>query len=172
MALPHVSVGQFIEPADWNNLVDAINALADPARAAVFNNGTQAVADSTWTAVLFGSESYDTAGMHSTASNTSRLVAPADGTYHVSAQISFAASNVGARKVRFLKAGGTVDVGGGVIESACGAGEPTMLSTSMEVQLLANEYVEAYVWQSSGGSLNMGDTTGALYCRMQMRRVA
>lgn len=114
----------------------------------------QTIATGSWTAVTFDSEDHDSDGMHSTATNTSRVTAVLAGWYQVNATVSFTSNATGARGV-------------GLRKDSSGSGIPTEarvfvpapsgsagVSISGLVYLAAGSYVEAVAWQDSGGNLD------------------
>ena len=116
-----------------------------------FNQG---IVHGTFTALNFNSERYDTAGMHSNSANLSRLTAPVDGIYLVSAQIEWEENGSGSRILRLMK-GGTNGVtlarDDRFPSSAPFNSPPVNLSTV--ARFAAGEFVVADVQQSSGGNL-------------------
>ncbi len=82
-----------------------------------------------------------------------------DGTYEVSAGVTWAASAVGQRGVRILYNGGLVN-GTQVLVDAAAAGA-TSLSTSARVKMRAGETVRIEQFQSSLGALDVETTSGA-----------
>ena len=116
----------------------------------VWNSSTiTGIANATWTAVTFNSEEFDTDAFHSTSTNTSRLTIPAGlgGTYSVKAQVSFGLSATGFRQVRIYKNGTLYKASGEFIPSSSIYVAPTM---STDMTLVAGDYIELYVYQSSG----------------------
>ena len=69
----------------------------DKPGARVYRTGAQSVPDTTVTACTFDAERRDNAGIHSTATNTSRLTVPpgADGLWLAGAHLQFAANAAG-----------------------------------------------------------------------------
>lgn len=116
----------------------------------VWNSSTiTGIANATWTAVTFNSEEFDTDAFHSTSSNTSRLTIPAGlaGTYSVKAQVSFGLSATGMRQLRIYKNGTLYKASGEFIPSSTIYVAPTM---STDMTLTVGDYIELYVYQSSG----------------------
>lgn len=169
---PATAIAGSVLTAAWLNtyLRDNLNWLKNPNRCAAFHSTTQNIDDSTWTAIAFDSETFDVGALHSTVSNTSRFTVPSggDGGYLLMAQASFAAASGGYRAVRFLKGLGATDIGGGVTESSPGTAAEAMVTTSLLVELVAGDVVEAYAFQSSGGSLAIGNAAAYLKNRMQV----
>jgi hypothetical protein len=125
-------------------------------RAWVTDTGSQTITTGNWTVVVFNSERSDTAGYHSTSSNTGRLTVPTGftGTYLVSAHIAIGASAGGAlRGLRIVKNGTQVLA----IQSTPPNGSfPDYLSVSTWVDLTTiGDYVTCEVYQDSGGNLGL-----------------
>lgn len=121
--------------------------------------GGQSLTTATYAPVTFESEAWDNRSMHSTVSNTSRLVAPVAGKYRVSATITFTANTSGARAINFRVNGSTTQRYGTISVPASTGGLATQLSTSTELDLAAGDYVEVWAYQNSGGDLTLPPET-------------
>ena len=120
----------------------------------VLGQGTQSIANNTVTALLFDVEDFDTDGFHSNVTNTSRITIPAGkgGKYLLNGIFYFAANATGYRYSNFAKNGTTVS---GLAQVAgASASIEVGLSNSIVLNLVATDYVEFCVRQTSGGSLN------------------
>lgn len=125
--------------------------------ARAFRSATQAIGDTTDTAVTFptgsASESWDTELFHDMSTNTAHFTAPWDGYYQVNAGIGFAGNATGRRDL-WIEANGD-----GVKRALQRELNPTAtdcyLTTSLLVRLTAGSYVRMLVWQNSGGNLNV-----------------
>lgn len=137
--------------------------------ARVYNSGNLSIAHNTVTALTFDSERFDTDGLHSTASNTSRLTAPVAGIYFVSGNIRWAANGTGRRDL-YIVVNGTTTVAADSRPPVSGA-DPIDQSISTLVNLAAGDYVELQVYQSSGGALNV-EVAGAFSPDFMMSRKA
>ena len=115
------------------------------------SNATQTIATGTDTIVTFNSEDFDTDGFHSTSSNTGRITIPSGkgGKYLFIASAFFV--NVAAGKeARFYKNGSQLRTTGW--SSASGvAGNPIVAV----LNLVATDYIEFRVVQSSGGNADL-----------------
>lgn len=121
--------------------------------ARVYRTTTQTIADSTVTALTFDAERWDNASLHSTSSNTDRLVAPVAGIYAVTAHIRWDTNGTGQRLLRVK------DNAGALIASASQppvSGDVTYQSIATTVTLGASGYVTIEVYQTSGGNLGIG----------------
>lgn len=127
--------------------------LYNAAACRAYNSATQVMGNSSFTALTFDSERKDSSGsMHSTSSNTGRLVAPVAGFYHAGGCITFGASST-ATRATLVRVNGLTYVGGlTVLARTDGAGTAVPIHTMY--QLAAADYVEIVGYQNSGGSLN------------------
>jgi len=139
------------------------------------NSGTQSIAHNTATAVEFDVDNYDVGDMHDTGSNPSRFVAPVAGVYLVIINVTFAGHATGIRQL-WLSTNGDVAGGdpryGSVRVDAVGNATSTQLNAVGLINMAANDYVEGYVIQTSGGNLNIGSTQENIKNRFMAIRVA
>lgn len=120
----------------------------------VHNTASQAIATATVTALLWDTEEYDTGSMHSTASNTSRLIAPVAGKYLAEGRIVFGASATGFRQANIRANGSTfydTDTDYGPT-----AGGLCYLKVGVPLLMAASDYVEMLCSQNSGSPLAAG----------------
>lgn len=124
----------------------------------VTHNANQAIANNSVTVLAFNTERFDTAGMHDTATNNSRITIPEDGIYLIGAEVRFEGSNTGVRLLIIRKNGTTdilyrevspdtdttVSLGGSTIEDADAA-----------------DYYEVQVYQNSSLSRNALTTSAS-----------
>jgi hypothetical protein len=122
--------------------------------ARVHHGANQSVANNTQTALAFNSERQDTAALHDTATNNSRLTAPAAGTYLVTASILFDVNATGARQIGF-RVNGTTFYAVQAVQAITVAATGTPVAGSTVLTLAAGDYVEACALQTSGGALNV-----------------
>lgn len=123
-------------------------------RAVVTNTAVQTIPTATSTVVTFDTEVADVGGLHSTSVNTGRLTCPSggDGLYAVKGFVSWVGNATGGRQIAIKKNGSTqyanVIVPGNVTYGPSGG-------TSIDLPLVAGDYVELVVYQDSGGNLNI-----------------
>lgn len=146
----------------WDGVVWSDVAAGELLGCSAYNNGTQSLLDAVASPVLFGAEDWDTAGMHSTSVNTSRLTVPVGlaGRWSFSYGVSFPANGAGIRSAVLRKNGGS-DVNDLVGSATFGVGTAatlTSLHAERTVELAEGDYIELYAYQSSGGALNTGDS--------------
>lgn len=123
--------------------------------------GTFSLANVTNHTILWDTEDYDTDGFHSTSVNTSRLTVPADkgGLYAVGYAIDVAAgANV---------ASAWIVVNGGATRFAWvqtpNVSQGVFMQGSDFLGLSAGDYIEALVYQNSGGALNAVSVNASLW---------
>lgn len=119
----------------------------------------QSIPNAAITALAIDSATIDTYGGHSNVTNSSRYTAQLAGWYLVGAEYAAAANATGLRLVRISKNGAYASPSQTVVATA-GTGLDTNIQTVTIVQLAVGDYVEATVYQTSGGALNStpGDT--------------
>ncbi len=116
--------------------------------ARVTRSSPQTIPDSLNTNLAFDQERYDTAAVHDTATNNSRLTAPVNGIYAVTAQFTWGGSaGTGSRLAGLMKNGSTL-----IARSQQLPGDDDENITT-QVHLAAGDYVEVVVLQTSGGNL-------------------
>jgi len=129
--------------------------------ATVYNSAVQSIANNTYTALTFNTESFDTDAYHSTATNTSRFTIPTGkaGKYRLQISAIADANATGKRIMYFYKNGVAY------LEGQCIPGstiEPVLVAGFTESFAVA-DYIEAFYYQSSGSTQNVD--TRVDYCR-------
>lgn len=147
-----------IVPGGWESLrrnTDIISRNLRPVKpnARAFNNANILIGNAAFTALTFNSERWDVGSMHSTSVNTGRLTAPVTGVYSMGAHINFAAHATGIRYLALRVNGGTTIAV--ELDNAAAGGSDTIMSISGMYRLAVGDYVEAVVFQNSGGNLNV-----------------
>ncbi len=157
MAFAEVAGGDIIYASVIN---DIINRAVNRPICRVAKTSNQSIADNTVVPITFTSETIDDLNWHSTNTNTSRITPTIAGRYLVTANLYFAASSVGDRRVYIEKNGASNGVWGRLIANG-GNGLP-LLVTGILTANGSTDYFEASAFQSTGGSLNVqgsGDVT-------------
>lgn len=132
----------------------------------VHNTIGQSIATATQTVLTWNTEEYDTDAMHSTVSNTGRLVAPVAGKYHIEGRIAFPTNATGFRQAQIRATGVTVyDTDTDYGPTAAGA---CYLHVSTFALLAAADYVEMLCSQNSGGSLTAGGSLDSQWFAMHL----
>lgn len=121
--------------------------------ARAFNNANISINNTTNTALTFNSERYDNGGLHSTSSATGRMTVTIPGRYAFWATVRFAANATGFREVAIV-VNGTINI---AIQdtNAIAGGVPTIVTCAGEFDMAAGDYAEVFVFQNSGGALNV-----------------
>lgn len=114
----------------------------------------QTISNNTDTAMLWTAEEYDTDSIHDTGSNTSRFTVPTGGAgkWRVTVNVMWAANANGVRAVFFRKNGATR------LQEDVRASFATFLNgvnLSIDILLADADYIEAVVYQNSGGNLDI-----------------
>lgn len=154
------------------HLRDNLEFLAGPDRAYAYRSSDQTIATASWDVISMGAENYDTNGLHSNSTNPSRITAAVAGLYLVTAQVNFAGSSTGDRRLQIRKNAGGTQANGtlwGQDNRRATASNNTVSNLSAQVPLAAGDYVELFVYQDSGGNLaaNGGqDMTWMSVCRL------
>jgi hypothetical protein len=120
--------------------------------ARVYNSANIACANATVTALTFDTERYDSDSIHSTVSNTSRLVAPLAGRYLITGMMRYAAAANNTRYAQ-IRLNGTTFIASNSLIAAVSDNHD--LSVATIYQLAAGDYVELIAYQNSGGSVNV-----------------
>lgn len=162
-AAPGLSVGSAAH-AQTAGIADRVqNGAIGPGQfapsmpAAHVTRGTnQSIADSAFVPVAFDSERYDTAAMHDNTTNNSRLTAPVSGIYLVSAEVVWSPNPSGDREIALTVNGGEYQIS----FQDVAATTTRYQQATTQVRLRAGDYVEAWVFQASGGSLNINSVDG------------
>ena len=122
--------------------------------ASVYKSASQSISNATNTLLTFNSENFDTNTYHDTSTNTGRITVPSGkaGYYNLQAIVAFAAGAVGLRQIVFFKNGSVLNYG---VQSAATTASENISNASYVVSLAVSDYVEAYVYQTSGGAINV-----------------
>jgi hypothetical protein len=119
----------------------------------LFNSANQNISNATNTAITFDSESFDSGGYHSTASNTSRITIPSgkDGYYQFSAATQWDGNSTVGLRAQYLYKNG-VEIWAGTFFAPTNATVNESLIYTQIVSAVATDYFELYVYQSAGGT--------------------
>jgi hypothetical protein len=111
--------------------------------------GSGQIPNDTWTPLSLGIERYDAAAMHSPQANPSRLTAPVDGIYLVTAQVRWQAG-IG-RRILSLRRNENATVA--ATTDLLTAADNRAQEVTAQVRLAAGDFIEAGVVQISGAPL-------------------
>lgn len=128
----------------------ALRTLFD-ASVKVYRTSNQSISNSTGTAVSWSTTSWNLGTLWAVG-NPTRLTAPADGIYLLTAKSPWAASGVGRRHLKYRINGVATDYNLMVTTAQSGA---TRENGADLVEMTAGDYLEIWVEQDSGGSLNL-----------------
>jgi len=119
--------------------------------ARVYHNTDQSIPNGADTVISFNSERYDGDAIHDTSTNNSRLTCKTAGKYFIAAGIEWGSSSAtGVRKAEIRLNGTTV-----IARSYHAAVEYLCQGVSCVYDLAVNDYIEVYVRQNAGVSLNV-----------------
>ncbi|HTE59621.1 MAG TPA: hypothetical protein VK631_04675, partial [Solirubrobacteraceae bacterium] len=144
-------------------------------RCVAYHNTTQSLADATVTALLLNSEDVDVQAMHDLVTNNSRVTIPAgaDGFFKITGFAEIAYNVTGLRRLAIRKNGTTnlaqVEVGFSSNGSLANQG---IVTPTIEVALVATDYVELTAYQNAGGALQVGNATRSNSTTLTVRKVA
>jgi hypothetical protein len=122
--------------------------------ARAYNSGNISVNNTTWTALTFDSERWDTDGIHSVAANTSRLTCQTAGKYLIVGQARFASNAGGDARVLRIRINATTKIAAVAFSDLNGNfNADCVLGTVYDLGV--GDYVEVEAYQDSGGALNI-----------------
>ena len=118
----------------------------------LYQTAVTAMANATWTSILFDTELYDDDAWHSTVSNTDRITVNFTGRVQVNANITFgtATATYGLR----IKKNGTIIRRITQSLGAAGGGEANSLFLGAEIDVANGDYLTIEGFQNSGASVN------------------
>jgi len=138
---------------DAGNAVDALAAAIDagPPRARVFRTTAQTIAHDTPTALSFSASRF-VEGVTFSLGQPTRLTIATDGLYMLVAAVRWAQNDAGIRQVA-LQVNGTAQIA--VARTVAPVGTYGVHDVSTLWPLEAGDYVEVFVFQTSGGNLDI-----------------
>lgn len=143
-----------------SNVRDGVNFCLTPPLARIHQATTQSVTNNTWTAISFDATDWDSDSGHSNSVNNSRYTSQVQGYYEVNFGAGFATntSPIAAIAKNGTRIGGTGSVGGG-------NATPNGSARTMDVvHLNVGDYVEGYIYQTSGGTISTSVTGENIPC--------
>jgi hypothetical protein len=163
MAVPSqgtVAVGDKITASLWNDDVrDAVNFLISPPRVKVYKTANQSIGSSGWACLTWDAEAFDSDTMHSNTTANSRITFTTAGTYLITFNAMWANNSTGLRNHTIEKNGNTTQGNGtAIIEPfaiAPVAATHSGANISVIASFVAGDWIQAFVWQNSGGALNL-----------------
>lgn len=150
------NVTEFETAAYLNSVRDALNFLLNPPIAVVYDAASQSVGNNTFTPMVCDSTTWDTYGGHSNTTNNSRYTAQVAGFYALFGSVAFGPNATGFRGIALYK--NSVALANPSYETFVAAASGTNgvnIQATGQVQLNAGDFVECYIYQSSGGALSL-----------------
>ena len=169
MAVPSqgtVAVGDKITASLWNDDVkDAVNFLLSPPRCKVYKTANQSIANGAYACLTWNAEAFDTDTMHDNTTSNSRITFTTAGTYQITLNLYMQSNSTGNRLATIEKNGTTTQGSGTVIMETLGYYPPAVTHNGFSLTTMASfsagDYIQAFVYQSSGGALNVSGTSEA-----------
>lgn len=142
---------QLLECTGEGLLAPLPDVIANPPYCKVYNSTNLSIPDDTLTPITFNLEQIDTDGMHDDTVNTSRLIFQTAGFYTVTVNATWDKSDEGDRMIWIYKNGSDIIAH----DSKRHGGADLYVGHSLEQDDYFDEddYVEAFVQQTSGGAL-------------------
>lgn len=129
--------------------------------ALVYFSGTQNIVTSTFTALDWDTEDYDTDAIHDNVTNNSRLTVPGGVTrIQLFGQIKWNANGTGYRIAMMQKNGADFIGMGENTQQPTSSGNTTNVLITPTISVVATDYFEVEVWQNSGGNLAVNGDSG------------
>lgn len=136
---------------DMTGLSAFLDLLWAPPAARVYGGAAQSIPNATYTTLAFNSERFDTDGIHDTVANNSRLTCQTAGIYLIVLQVRFAANTTGHRQIG-IKLNDASFIAMSIVAPAS---VMTVMTLPTVYRLSQGDYIEAQVYQDSGGALNV-----------------
>lgn len=131
-------------------------------RCHVYAGTTVACANATPTLITWDAETYDNYAMHSTTTNTSRIVMPETGLYEVDIQVVLPTATYAAGSVMRVTLNAAGAYGGGTnlrTPDINQSGATNYAVLRFCRQFTAGDYIEVFISQDSGASRNISATS-------------
>lgn len=147
--------GDVLTAAQLNvDVRDNVTFLANPPSCRVTNSTTQSLTDNLETVLTFDTETYDTAGMHSTAVNTGRITIVTAGLYLLTFSATLQASADTSDAYADLQLGVATRIAYGPSVGAYTAGGLVRIAASCIHKLAAADYVQVVAFQNNTANTN------------------
>lgn len=122
-------------------------------------NTTQSISNATYTALSYNEELWDSGTNWTSGANATKIFAPVTGKYLITAYVGWLANANNFREVYIAINAGAPVVYDSRVAVNGGATRHTMVGST---PMVAGQYAEIYVWQNSGGALNVNALESAL----------
>lgn len=144
--------GTFPNPSIASGAVGTAEQSSSIPAARVTHSTTQTVSTDTSQPLIFDTEIYDTASMHSTNFiDNASLRAPVDGIYAVTAQVMWGAGGTGVRLIRLVRNGSQL-LAEELEPISAAAGGPLYQARTTQARLQAGDFVQLVARQNSGSN--------------------
>lgn len=149
------STGVTVPASFWNtNGRDNLNYLHSPPACLATRTAALSITTATFTNISFnGTDIYDTDTMHDPVTNNTRITINTAGVYHVWGATEFAANATGLRRTALVL--NAAQKLAGAYEGTPGGAQNGILEAHAVYKFAATDFVELYVYQSSGAGLNI-----------------
>lgn len=149
------STGFLVTAAVWNqDVVDNMVAQENPPACRVRHNANQTLTTGVDLTILFNTEELDTTGnMHSTSVDTSKIVVPTAGLYHITGTVEIGSSAAGSKRYVYIQVNGTTVIA--ITSMPFSAGAVSWGNVSTTKKLAAGDYLQLKAHQDSGGNLTL-----------------
>lgn len=128
-----------------------------------YHNAVQShTTSNTWQVLALNSELHDTNSMHDNSTNNSRVTIHTSGWYRIKMRTVFDANATGFRGIEGYKNGAVLGLREIEFHTAH-AVQARTLNLSFFLPLLADDYIEMFAFQDSGGALNILSVALASY---------
>lgn len=154
-----------LKKIDEAGTIASVSSATASSRVYAHRGTVQSIPHNVATAVDLTGEDYDTDAYHDTVTNINRLTIPAgfaSAVYAVTASIQVTANATGMRTLQIRKNGANLSRGAGSIKQNAPAGGVALLAVSADVTLVAGDYVDITVTQTSGAALDLVSATCSL----------
>jgi hypothetical protein len=146
-----------VDSAETTGLKWAAPAAAGFVGCKVTKNATQTCANDTDVVITWNTEDFDTDAFHDNSTNNSRITIPSGkgGKYLFVLNMGFAGNSSGIREVQFVK---NAAANAGYLRLSASASGSFAATLTSIVNLVATDYMEVHVKQTSGGDLNFNSS--------------
>lgn len=154
LLLPYPEPSSSVDvPRDIKALADAIDALTTlrPPTVQLRQSVAQSIPAGSPTGLLFDIEELDTHGMHSTASQTSRIIPPVAGWYRVAGSVTYVAGTTNRRGANWAVNGVAIY---GTINNPMLASITIVDAPNVLVKLNVGDYLELQGYQDTSAALS------------------
>ena len=154
-----------LKKIDEAGTIAGVSSATASSRVYAHRGTVQSIPHNVGTAVDLTGEDYDTDAYHDTVTNINRLTIPAgfaSAVYAVTASVQFTANATGMRTINIRKNGANLSRGAGTMKQNAPAGGVAQIIASADITLVAGDYVDITVTQTSGAALDLVSATVSL----------